>query len=93
MNLNLGKNFMNMCSYKFLIEVLSVGILVVIVGTLVSYSISKTLYKNKKIQNDWNKYYIMEIALFITGVFVHIICELFGINKWYCNNGNACFKK
>ncbi len=28
--------------------------------------------------------------LFITGVIVHIICEIVGLNKWYCKNGAAC---
>jgi hypothetical protein len=35
------------------------------------------------------KYYI---ATFISGVLVHLLCEYFGINKFYCLNGNACVK-
>lgn len=28
--------------------------------------------------------------LFFTGVIVHLICEVVGLNKWYCKNGVAC---
>lgn len=28
--------------------------------------------------------------LFFTGVLVHIIFEVLGLNKWYCVNGVAC---
>ena len=28
--------------------------------------------------------------LFFTGVLVHIICEVVGLNTWYCKNGSAC---
>jgi len=30
------------------------------------------------------------LNLFITGFVIHIICEISGINKYYCKNGNAC---
>tara|TARA_B100001094_G_C18184044_1_gene802633 strand:- start:142 stop:501 length:360 start_codon:yes stop_codon:yes gene_type:complete len=29
---------------------------------------------------------------FLLGFILHIICELTGVNKWYCRNGNACKK-
>jgi len=77
--------------YNLLIEALYVGILVVIignlVGVLVSYFIGIDL---PKVCKDWNKYYTMEISLFLTGVLLHLLCEYLGINKWYCNNGVAC---
>lgn len=28
--------------------------------------------------------------LFITGIIVHILCEIVGLNRWYCKNGAAC---
>jgi len=36
------------------------------------------------------KYYM---ATFLSGVLVHLLCEYFGINKFYCSNGNACNNK
>ncbi|MBP01984.1 MAG: hypothetical protein CMM25_04115 [Rhodospirillaceae bacterium] len=30
---------------------------------------------------------------FLFGFLLHLLCELLGVNKWYCKNGNACQKK
>jgi len=79
---------------KILIEALSVGVLTVIVGSLVSYMLSKVFSNNlPKICKRWNKNHIMEISLFLTGFAIHILCETLGINKWYCVKGNACINK
>lgn len=73
-------------------EAFFVGILTVIVGTLITL-----LFKGKSQSQsqckDWNKNYVMEWSLFLTGFAIHIICEYMGINKWYCKNGCACSKK
>ena len=74
-----------------LIEAAVVGIILVIVGTLVSFVIGKLFATDlPPVCKDWNKNYIMEICLFISGVLTHILFELAGANKWYCNNGFAC---
>ena len=67
---------------QLMIEAVVVGILSVVVGKLVIYLFfnSQTSNKNESI----------EITLFLTGVFIHFICEYTGVNKWYCKNGNAC---
>ena len=67
-----------------MIEAIAVGILIVIIGTVVT-----KLFFNSSSQS-WNKYHVMEIALFLTGFFTHLFCEFSGINQWYCKNGNAC---
>lgn len=83
---------------KLLLESFFVGLLTVIIGSIVVFTFSKI---NKKIQpdleyskknNNWNKYYIMEQSLFSTGVIIHLLCELLGINTWYCKNGYAITK-
>ena len=30
------------------------------------------------------------MALFLTRTCVHLLCEISGINSWYCENGLAC---
>lgn len=74
-------------------EAIVVGVCIVIIGSIVSYSI-KLLSPNKlpDVCKDWNKFYIMEICLFLTGFIAHFIFEYVGANKWYCKNGNACKK-
>ena len=78
---------------KLLVEASIVGIATIIVGSIVGFIIGKCFSINlPKICKSWNKNYIMELTLFFTGFFLHIICEYLKINKWYCNNGNACQK-
>ena len=75
---------------QLLLEAIAVGIIVVIVGTLVSSLIGSFHQKTRSVCRDWNKNHIMEIALFFTGFFTHLLCEMLGINKWYCKNSYAC---
>ena len=35
----------------------------------------------------------LSIKIFLTGVIGHYICEVSGLNRWYCKNGNACKSK
>lgn len=28
--------------------------------------------------------------VFVSGVVVHLACEVMGLNSWYCRNGFAC---
>jgi hypothetical protein len=34
-----------------------------------------------------------QIQVFLMGVFIHLFCEYTGINRYYCENGNACLRK
>ena len=78
---------------KLLIEAGVVGIATVIVGSLVGFILGKYFSTNlPAICKSWNKNHIMELSLFFTGFFLHLICEFSGVNKWYCKNGNACLK-
>lgn len=61
------------------IRSLYTGIATVIVGLFVSFAIELTVYsKSEHKSKEWNKYHIMEIALFITGFLVNLLTELFG---------------
>ena len=78
-----------MSIYKILIEAIVVGIMVVIVGNIIGYGLSKIMTISPvtdAVCKDWNKYYIMELSLFLTGACVHLLCEFSGINNWYCKN-------
>ena len=75
-------------------EAVVVGVALVVLGNVIGFAISKTrlsvnLPKNCK---SWNKNYVMEITLFLTGFLGHILFEYTGVNKWYCKNGVACRK-
>ena len=65
-------------------EAIVVGIATVIIGQFVGFTLSKVM---KTVRN---KRYIMIWSLFFTGILIHLLCEYFGINKWYCKNGSAC---
>jgi hypothetical protein len=77
---------------KVLLEAVFVGIIFLIISIPImkfvhtKYPIN---YSNctKKPINTKGKYYA---ATFMAGSLVHILCEVLGINKWYCKNGNAC---
>ena len=76
--------------YQVLLEAIVVGISTVIMGSIVGYIIGmivnygKTDVSHKN--QDWNKYFIMEIALFLTGFLLHIFYEIAGLNKMYCED-------
>lgn len=68
-------------------EAIVVGILTILVGTFISKLFQRKVPSSCK---DWNKNYVMEMSLFLTGFTIHILCEYFGVNKWYCRHGSAC---
>jgi hypothetical protein len=76
---------------KLLIEAIVVGISIIIFGSLMSF-VAGLFFKTElpPVCKDWNKNYVMEIALFLTGFVAHLFFEVSGVNKWYCKNGNAC---
>ena len=79
---------------SLLVAAIFVGVLVVIVGTAVGYVVGRFASVDLPAAcKKWNKYHAMEISLFFTGFFVHIICEYVGLNRWYCKNGRACKNK
>ena len=78
---------------NLLFEGIAVGIVVVVVGYFVSLIVGKIMAVDMpKVCRQWNKNHIMEICLFFTGFFTHIIFELLGLNNWYCKHGRACQK-
>ena len=75
---------------RLIIEAIAVGIITVVVGYIITWIISNVNDEAKSVNKEWNKNHIMELALFLTGACVHLLCEVSGINSWYCENGLAC---
>jgi hypothetical protein len=72
-------------------EATIVGLMIVIIGTIVSFVLGKSFSVDlPPVCKDWNKNYVMEISLFITGFLGHLFGEVSGVNKWYCKKGFAC---
>jgi hypothetical protein len=76
--------------FYILLEAIVVGIITVLVGYLAGY-IVHNLEDNdlQEICKTWNKNYVMEKSLFLTGFLTHLILQISGINNWYCKNGMA----
>ena len=72
---------------KLLTESFLTGLMLVIMGTIVSFIVDKVC------RGCWNEKYVMEISLFFTGFIAHLSFEYIGLNKWYCKNGHACNSK
>ena len=77
---------------KLIIEAFAVGIILLIVSIPVMGALH-TMYpedyagcEHLPVKSK-NKYYVSTV---IIGMFVHLLCEFSGLNKWYCKNGNAC---
>ena len=73
-----------------LIEAGVVGIATIIVGILVAISLKQLFKLDMPVSHKNINKNNMIMLLFITGFLIHIICEISGLNKWYCSNGNAC---
>jgi len=65
-----------------LIEGFVVGISVLVLGIVVSFAVVLIVPTPEE---DWNKYHVMEISLFATGFFTHILWEILGWNMWFVN--------
>lgn len=79
--------------YYLFIEAIIVGIAIVVVGTLVSLPIGILFSVDlPPVCKNWNKNYIMEMSLFLTGFLTYLLFEVLDTNKWHCKNGYACKK-
>jgi high-affinity Fe2+/Pb2+ permease len=70
------------------VEALIAGIMVAIVGLIVSYIIMR--YTSKEEASNFSHWGSIILSFFITGFTVHLVSEYLGINKNYCKTGHAC---
>ena len=61
-----------------------VGIINLVVGFIISYI---SMGDKAKTFDHWTG---VLLSFFITGVTIHLLCEITGLNKKYCKHGNAC---
>jgi hypothetical protein len=73
---------------KLLIEALVVGIVVSVLGVALHHLMVKVIGNH-----DINNMTVYVGHLFAVGVLTHVLCEVIGVNRWYCSNGNACLNK
>jgi hypothetical protein len=78
-----------MCK-QLLLEATIVGLATIFVGICIQELLKKTTLRVKcETPCDWNKNYIREIGLFLTGFMLHILFEILGANSWYVKHGSA----
>lgn len=73
---------------QLLIEATAVGLLLIPCTYLAGYIVKLVGKKPTlpEVCSTWNEFYIMELNLFLAGFLFHIICQVVGLNSWYCKN-------
>lgn len=69
---------------ELVIQAVFMGIITLIIGSI----IFKLSFKNKEdVESVYfkNKPYGINIAFFMTGFVIHIVLDMSGFNKWYCD--------
>lgn len=66
---------------NLLLKAIIMGFFVLIIGSMIRFTMSKLMTDLPSSCKDWNKYFIIEISLFFTGFFAHLLCEWIGMNK------------
>ena len=69
---------------KFSIEIVIVGIMTMVIGLIISYI---TMGEKAHNFHHWNR---VALSFFLTGLIIHLLCELTKLNAWYCKYGQAC---
>jgi ABC-type spermidine/putrescine transport system permease subunit II len=72
--------------FEVVIEGIVVGVLTTVLGIMIGFLLYKMINNKKNIAEitSSSHYVPIIISLFITGFAFHILCEIFGINAWYC---------
>jgi hypothetical protein len=72
---------------KLLLEAFVFGVLTVLVGLAVKYAVGHVnFFKVDRPEGcsgwDWNKHYVLEGSLFLTGFCMHLVSQLVGVDRW-----------
>ena len=80
---------------KLILESIIIGAITSILGNIIITILIKynSLESNDTLDNTLKKYkktYLIQIALFLTGILIHLLLEYIGLDKWYCEK--VCLK-
>jgi len=77
--------------FQILFEAIFIGVLLTVVGLLISYLYLRLVKKtnNRICLEIFNNEALIQL-LFLSGFILHLLCEFTSINTWYCKYGNAC---
>jgi|TARA_B110000196_G_scaffold149267_1_gene128937 hypothetical protein len=81
-------------SLKLIKETLLIGLAFGVLGLVISTAFMFLPNKDgKKFDlKDYHFWWQVFLSNAVTGALLHLLCEVTGVNKWYCKNGNACSK-
>ena len=74
---------------KLLLELVAIGLLTMVIGVIIAYGTGMFGNQFSRVCREL-RFSGLAFLLFLTGVSIHLFCEVSGVNKWYCKNGNAC---
>jgi hypothetical protein len=69
--------------WQLFIEAIVVGVMTCVIGAALIYLFCDVHIFRKSLVK-------LLFTLFLTGAFIHLGCEISGMNKWYCKHGYAC---
>lgn len=73
----------------YFLEAAVVGV-VLVLATYVSVFLTTKILPPSPSGENFNKYRVMEISIFVAGFLTHLFFEKVGLNKAYCVSGFAC---
>jgi hypothetical protein len=76
---------------KFWIELIVVGLLMVLFGYISGYLVGLVNDVNMT-GCDFNRNYVMEQTLFLTGALFYFVLEMGNVNQWFCMSNKMCSK-
>ena len=77
-----------MSTTQIFVETVVVGVVTAIIGFVCSTALMYVFVKQFSIKK-YHFWWQVLLSYFLTGCLIHIIFQITGINKWYCEHGAA----